>query len=163
MWLIALCFNVLQKRLQPAQVFGAKSTIRGQELGTASSVAFTPLQGLEIVNPLAAEKKQDVSYSSASLDWECLSFNPPLCPSVHLSLSLSPLTIPRRQTMVTFPQWLILLESRKLNLVMPNVFNDCVPGGSPSHVIITAVRGVCVHTYWESRCQATRSGGSWRR
>jgi len=27
--------------------------------GTASSVAFTPLQGLEIVNPQAAEKKVD--------------------------------------------------------------------------------------------------------
>ena len=51
----------LQKRLQTAQVFGAKSTVRGQESGTASSVAFTPLQGLEIVNPLAAEKKQDAN------------------------------------------------------------------------------------------------------
>lgn len=27
--------------------------------GTASSVAFTPLQGLEIVNPQAAEKSSD--------------------------------------------------------------------------------------------------------
>ena len=65
---MAVCCAVLQKRLQTAQVFGAKSSIRGQELGTASSVAFTPLQGLEIVNPLAAERKQDVSHPS-SLGW----------------------------------------------------------------------------------------------
>jgi len=43
-------------------VFGGKSTVRGVTSGTASSVAFTPLQGLEIVNPMAAEKKvQEVS------------------------------------------------------------------------------------------------------
>ena len=36
--------------------------MRGMTSGTASSVAFTPLQGLEIVNPMAAEKKvQEVS------------------------------------------------------------------------------------------------------
>ena len=36
--------------------------MRGATSGIASSVAFTPLQGLEIVNPLAAEKKvQEVS------------------------------------------------------------------------------------------------------
>ena len=62
-----MCCAVLQKRLQTTQVFGAKSTVRGQELGTASSVAFTPLQGLEIVNPLAAEKKQDVSLHQLAL------------------------------------------------------------------------------------------------
>lgn len=31
--------------------------MKKQVSGTASSVAFTPLQGLEIVNPQAAEKK----------------------------------------------------------------------------------------------------------
>ena len=31
--------------------------MRGATSGTASSVAFTPLQGLEIVNPHAAEKR----------------------------------------------------------------------------------------------------------
>jgi U4/U6 small nuclear ribonucleoprotein PRP31 len=39
-------------------VYGGRSTVRGRETsGTASSVAFTPLQGLEIVNPQAAEKR----------------------------------------------------------------------------------------------------------
>lgn len=33
--------------------------MRKQISGTASSVAFTPLQGLEIVNPQAAEKATD--------------------------------------------------------------------------------------------------------
>ena len=42
-------------------MFGGKSTVRGATSGTASSVAFTPLQGLEIVNPMAAEKKVQVS------------------------------------------------------------------------------------------------------
>ena len=76
--LVTVCCAVLQKRLQTAQVFGAKSTVRGQELGTASSVAFTPLQGLEIVNPLAAEKKQDVSPGQPALQ--------PLCPSIPSTL-----------------------------------------------------------------------------
>lgn len=55
----------LQKTVQRAQVygmrttFGGKSTIRGAVSGFASSVAFTPLQGLEITNPGAAEKRQD--------------------------------------------------------------------------------------------------------
>jgi hypothetical protein len=36
--------------------------VRGATSGIASSVAFTPLQGLEIVNPQAAEKRvQEVS------------------------------------------------------------------------------------------------------
>ena len=38
-------------------IYGGKSTVRGQVSGTASSIAFTPLQGLEIVNPGAAEGK----------------------------------------------------------------------------------------------------------
>ena len=46
----------LQRQMQTA-VFGGKSSVRGAVSGTASSVAFTPLQGLEIVNPMAAEKK----------------------------------------------------------------------------------------------------------
>lgn len=37
--------------------YGGKSTVRGQVSGTASSVAFTPLQGIEIVNPKASEKR----------------------------------------------------------------------------------------------------------
>lgn len=39
------------------QSYGGKSTVRSQVSGTASSVAFTPLQGIEIVNPKAAEKR----------------------------------------------------------------------------------------------------------
>ena len=47
----------LQKDLQKYQVYGGSSTIKKPVSGTASSISFTPLQGLEIVNPLAAEKK----------------------------------------------------------------------------------------------------------
>ncbi|KAL7990018.1 hypothetical protein Chor_012684 [Crotalus horridus] len=50
--------KTLQCTLQKqSMVYGGKSTIRDRSSGTASSVAFTPLQGLEIVNPQAAEKK----------------------------------------------------------------------------------------------------------
>ncbi|MGH0177113.1 UNVERIFIED_CONTAM: hypothetical protein FKN15_007276 [Acipenser sinensis] len=46
--------RTLQKQ---SMVYGGKSTVRDRSSGTSSSVAFTPLQGLEIVNPQAAEKK----------------------------------------------------------------------------------------------------------
>lgn len=36
--------NSLQRQIQRAQVFGGKSSVRGATSGTASSVAFTPLQ-----------------------------------------------------------------------------------------------------------------------
>uniref|UniRef100_A0A2R5LN05 U4/U6 small nuclear ribonucleoprotein Prp31 n=1 Tax=Ornithodoros turicata TaxID=34597 RepID=A0A2R5LN05_9ACAR len=49
--------KTLQKNLQRQQVYGGSTTVRRQVSGTASSVAFTPLQGLEIVNPHAAESK----------------------------------------------------------------------------------------------------------
>lgn len=39
------------------QVYGGKSTVRDKISGTSSSVAFTPLQGIEIVNPKASEKR----------------------------------------------------------------------------------------------------------
>ncbi|KAL3314585.1 U4/U6 small nuclear ribonucleoprotein Prp31 [Cichlidogyrus casuarinus] len=42
-----------------ATTWGAKSTIRDSNLGTASSVSFTPHQGLEIVNPSANEKPKE--------------------------------------------------------------------------------------------------------
>lgn len=51
--------KTLQKNLQKQQVYGGNTTVRKQISGTASSVAFTPLQGLEIVNPQAAEKSTD--------------------------------------------------------------------------------------------------------
>ncbi|KAH7638573.1 U4/U6 small nuclear ribonucleoprotein Prp31 [Dermatophagoides farinae] len=50
--------KTLQKNLQRhQQVFGGTTTVRKQVSGTASTIAFTPKQGLEINNPLAAEKK----------------------------------------------------------------------------------------------------------
>ncbi|XP_052861768.1 U4/U6 small nuclear ribonucleoprotein Prp31 [Anopheles cruzii] len=49
--------KTLQKNLQKQQqVWGGSTTVKKHISGTASSVAFTPLQGLEIVNPQAAEK-----------------------------------------------------------------------------------------------------------
>ena len=48
--------KTLQKEVQRQNTFGGATTIKRQIAGTASSVAFTPLQGLEIVNPQAAEK-----------------------------------------------------------------------------------------------------------
>lgn len=47
----------LQRNLANMSTFGGKSTVRSQVSGTSSSVAFTPLQGIEIVNPKAAEKR----------------------------------------------------------------------------------------------------------
>ncbi|XP_046635076.1 U4/U6 small nuclear ribonucleoprotein Prp31-like [Daphnia pulicaria] len=49
--------KALQRNLQRQQAYGGATTVKRQVAGTASSVAFTPLQGLEIVNPQAAEKK----------------------------------------------------------------------------------------------------------
>lgn len=49
--------KTLQKNLQRQQVYGGSTTVRRHVSGTASSVAFTPLQGLEIVNPHAAETR----------------------------------------------------------------------------------------------------------
>lgn len=49
--------KTLHKNLQKQQIWGGSTTVKKQVSGTASSVAFTPLQGLEIVNPQAAEVK----------------------------------------------------------------------------------------------------------
>lgn len=50
--------KTLQKSLQrQQQVFGGTTTVKKHTSGTASTIAFTPKQGLEINNPLAAEKK----------------------------------------------------------------------------------------------------------
>ncbi|KAJ8979063.1 hypothetical protein NQ317_005744 [Molorchus minor] len=49
--------KTLQKNLQKQQIWGGSTTVKKQISGTASSVAFTPLQGLESVNPQAAEVK----------------------------------------------------------------------------------------------------------
>ena len=49
--------KTLEKKVKKQQTHGTSTNIRRQISGTASSVAFTPLQGLEIINPLAAEAK----------------------------------------------------------------------------------------------------------
>jgi len=57
--------QTLKKNMQKQQAaWGGTTTVKTHRQmsgvsGTASSVAFTPLQGLEIVNPQAAEKKVD--------------------------------------------------------------------------------------------------------
>lgn len=48
--------SLLQQKLNKQQTWGGSTTVRKQISGTAS-VAFTPMQGLEIVNPGAAEQK----------------------------------------------------------------------------------------------------------
>lgn len=53
--------KTLQKNLQKQQIWGGSTTVKKQISGTASSVAFTPLQGLEIVNPQAAETNANES------------------------------------------------------------------------------------------------------
>ena len=51
--------QTLKKNLQKQQAWGGATSVKKQISGTASSVAFTPMQGLEIVNPGAAEKRVD--------------------------------------------------------------------------------------------------------
>jgi len=52
--------QTLKKNLQKQQAtWGGTTSIKKHISGTASCVAFTPVQGLEIVNPGAAEKKVD--------------------------------------------------------------------------------------------------------
>jgi U4/U6 small nuclear ribonucleoprotein PRP31 len=67
----------LSKTLQKQNQWGGgTSTVRKAVSGTASSVAFTTLQGLEIVNPNAAEKdvsKSDNKYFSSSVGFSKLS------------------------------------------------------------------------------------------
>jgi U4/U6 small nuclear ribonucleoprotein PRP31 len=47
----------LQKTIQKQNQWGGTTSVRKHVSGTASSIAFTPLQGLEIVNPKAVEKE----------------------------------------------------------------------------------------------------------
>lgn len=52
--------QTLKKNLQKQQAtWGGTTSIKNRISGTASCVAFTPVQGLEIVNPQAAEKRVD--------------------------------------------------------------------------------------------------------
>ncbi|MCL4152701.1 UNVERIFIED_CONTAM: hypothetical protein GTU68_012796 [Idotea baltica] len=52
--------KTLQKEVQRQNTYGGATTVKRQVAGTASSVAFTPLQGLEIVNPHAAEQNSNL-------------------------------------------------------------------------------------------------------
>lgn len=52
--------KTLQKEVQRHNTYGGATTVKRQVAGTASSVAFTPLQGLEIVNPHAAEQNSNL-------------------------------------------------------------------------------------------------------
>ncbi|KII66023.1 U4/U6 small nuclear ribonucleoprotein Prp31 [Thelohanellus kitauei] len=55
----------LQKNLASmSNTFGTKTMMRSNVSGLASSVAFTPMQGLEIVNPNIAEKDPKVTNES---------------------------------------------------------------------------------------------------
>jgi U4/U6 small nuclear ribonucleoprotein PRP31 len=60
----------LQKTMQKQnQASGGVTSVRSKIAGTASSVTFTPVQGLEIVNPMAMEKKvanANATYFSAT-------------------------------------------------------------------------------------------------
>jgi len=63
--------QTLKKNMQKQQAtWGGTTSIKKQVSGTASSVAFTPLQGLEIVNPNAAEgtraEEANAKYFSSS-------------------------------------------------------------------------------------------------
>lgn len=49
--------SLQQKLSKQNSTWGGSTTVKKQISGTASSVAFTPLQGLEIVNPQAAETR----------------------------------------------------------------------------------------------------------
>lgn len=49
----------LQRKLAKDQVHGGRTTVRQQISGTASSVAFTPFEGLEIKNPNAVHEGSD--------------------------------------------------------------------------------------------------------
>lgn len=55
----------LQKNLQSmSNNFGTKTNLRSNVSGLASSVAFTPLQGLEIINPNINDKNKQPSNDS---------------------------------------------------------------------------------------------------
>ncbi|CAB4055180.1 PRPF31 [Lepeophtheirus salmonis] len=61
--------QTLKKNLQKQVAYGGATSLKKHISGTASSVAFTPLQGLEIVNPHAAEKsatEENAKYFSSS-------------------------------------------------------------------------------------------------
>lgn len=61
--------KTLQQKIQKQQQWGGSTSVKKQVSGTASSVAFTPQQGLEIINPHSGEAKNATvtdKYFSAS-------------------------------------------------------------------------------------------------
>ncbi len=62
--------QTLKRNMQKQQAtWGGATSVKKHISGTASSVAFTPLQGLEIVNPNAAEtqpEEKSAKYFSSS-------------------------------------------------------------------------------------------------
>lgn len=54
----------LQRQMEKQKAHGGMTSIRSKVAGTASSVTFTPVQGLEIVNPLANERLPSSSSST---------------------------------------------------------------------------------------------------
>lgn len=46
-------------KIGSTSTWGGKTSIKDRGSGTASSVAFTPLKGIEIVNPNASERKME--------------------------------------------------------------------------------------------------------
>ncbi|KRZ63460.1 U4/U6 small nuclear ribonucleoprotein Prp31 [Trichinella nativa] len=58
--------KTLQRNMQKQQsTFGSVTSVRRQLAGTISTVTFTPVQGLEIVNPQAAEKDKSAEAAGA--------------------------------------------------------------------------------------------------
>ncbi|KRZ16282.1 U4/U6 small nuclear ribonucleoprotein Prp31, partial [Trichinella zimbabwensis] len=58
--------KTLQRNMQKQQsTFGSVTSVRRQLAGTISTVTFTPVQGLEIVNPQAAEKDKSAESTTA--------------------------------------------------------------------------------------------------
>ncbi|CAI5440157.1 unnamed protein product [Caenorhabditis angaria] len=54
----------MQRQLEKQKAAGGMTSLRTKIAGTASSVNFTPIQGLEIVNPSARESKDQPGTSS---------------------------------------------------------------------------------------------------
>ncbi|CAD6184556.1 unnamed protein product [Caenorhabditis auriculariae] len=54
----------LQRQLEKQRAAGGVTSLKSKVAGTASSVTFTPVQGLEIVNPAAQEKPTSSSSSN---------------------------------------------------------------------------------------------------
>lgn len=54
----------LQKSLERQRTMGGVTSVRSKTAGTASSVTFTPVQGLEIVNPVIKQENAGSSVTT---------------------------------------------------------------------------------------------------